>query len=91
MIVLEHSKCHNALNAWVATAATLGLAVLLLRLSEAHLMLFSLGGSCVILFGMPDSSMAQPRSLVGGHLIGAVTGLILTDDQHEAPDGHHPS
>lgn len=39
--------------------------------------LFSLGGSCVLLFGAPDSPMARPRRLVGGHLIGAATGLVF--------------
>ncbi len=40
-------------------------------------MLASFGGSCVILFGMPDSDMAQPRSLIGGHVITSVTGLCF--------------
>jgi len=68
---------HGSLSAWVASAATLGIALAVLRLAEAPLMLFSLGGSCVILFGMPSNAMAQPRSLVGGHLIGAATGLAF--------------
>jgi CBS-domain-containing membrane protein len=73
---LENDKRNNAFGAWIATAVILGVA-LVLHVSESPLMLFSLGGSCVIVFGMPDSSMAQPRSLVGGHFIGAAIGLIL--------------
>lgn len=37
----------------------------------------SLGGSCVILFGMARGVMAQPRSFLGGHLIATVTGLVF--------------
>jgi CBS-domain-containing membrane protein len=35
-------------------------------------------GSCVILFGKPDNPMGQPRSLVGGHLIGAPTPWLAS-------------
>ena len=75
---MKHSKRGDALSAGIASAATLGVALALLRLSDAPLMFFSLGGSCVIVFGMPDSPMAQPRSLVGGHVIGAATGLAFS-------------
>jgi CBS-domain-containing membrane protein len=64
------------LRAWVGAALTLGVA-LLTEAGDSPLLLASLGGSCVILFGNPDSDMAQPRSLVGGHLIGTVSGLIF--------------
>jgi CBS-domain-containing membrane protein len=75
---MKHSWRHGLLRVWIACAATLGLALALLRLSDAPLMLFSLGGSCVILFGMPHSPMAQPRSLVGGHVISTGTGLAFS-------------
>jgi CBS-domain-containing membrane protein len=75
---MRSSRRHDALSAWAASAATLGTALALLRLSDAPLLLFTLGGSCVILFGMPDSAMAQPRSLVGGHAISTATGLVFS-------------
>jgi CBS-domain-containing membrane protein len=65
------------LGAWLASAATLGAALTFLDLAETPFLLASLGGSCVILFGMPDSPMAQPRSLAGGHLVGTLTGLVF--------------
>jgi CBS-domain-containing membrane protein len=37
----------------------------------------SLGGSCVILFGMARGIMAQPRSFFGGHLISTCIGLVF--------------
>jgi CBS-domain-containing membrane protein len=56
------------------TLALLG-CVVLLRLTEHPWLLPSLGGSCVILFGMPRGLMAQPRSFVGGHVLATLVGL----------------
>jgi CBS-domain-containing membrane protein len=71
-----NAECQNALGAWMVTTLVLVLASII-HLADQPFMLFSLGGSCVVLFGAPDSQMAQPRSLVGGHLVGAATGLIF--------------
>lgn len=34
------------------------------------------GASCVLLFSLPQSPLAQPRNLVGGHLLTACVGLV---------------
>jgi CBS-domain-containing membrane protein len=68
--------CPDALGAWMVTTVILALASML-HLADRPFILFSLGGSCVILFGVSDSQMAQPRSLVGGHVVGAAPGLIF--------------
>lgn len=62
-------------QAWIATAVALALAAWILKLTDRPWILAPLGGSCVILFGMRDGDMAQPRSLFGGHLIAALCGL----------------
>ena len=38
-------------------------------------MLGSFGASAVLLYGAPKSPLAQPRNLVGGHLLSAVIGV----------------
>lgn len=40
------------------------------------LMISSFGASAVLLFGAPRSPLAQPRNLVGGHLLAAVVGVV---------------
>lgn len=35
------------------------------------------GASCVLVFGLPESPLAQPRHVIGGHLIASMIGLIL--------------
>jgi CBS-domain-containing membrane protein len=34
------------------------------------------GASCVLAFGVPDSPLAQPRNIVGGHIISTLVGLV---------------
>jgi CBS-domain-containing membrane protein len=63
--------------AWISVLMALGIAAYFVHLTDHPWLLASLGGSCVILFGMPDSDMAQPRSLIGGHVISTLTGLIV--------------
>lgn len=36
----------------------------------------SFGASAVLLFAAQDSPLAQPRNLVGGHLVSAIAGVI---------------
>jgi len=38
----------------------------------------SLAGSVVVAFGMPESDMARPRSLLGGHVISCIAGIIVS-------------
>ncbi len=35
------------------------------------------GASCVLAFGVPDSPLAQPRAIVGGHLVATAAGLAV--------------
>lgn len=61
----------------VATAGALLLANAALSFTDHPWLLPSLGGSCVILLGMPRGVMAQPRSFIGGHLLATMTGLVF--------------
>lgn len=60
----------------LATLAALMLTHQLLLATEHPWLLPSFGGSCVILFGMPRGAMAQPRSLVVGHLLATGVGVL---------------
>lgn len=61
--------------AWLCCAGVLALALEFMQIEHIPWLLASLGGSCVIVFGMPGTKMAQPRSLLGGHVIGSLVGL----------------
>lgn len=55
----------------------IGAAGALSQWSGAPWLMAPLGASCVLAFGLPDSPLAQPRSIVGGHLIAALVGLLV--------------
>ncbi|HZC18028.1 MAG TPA: HPP family protein, partial [Caulobacteraceae bacterium] len=44
-------------------------------LAHAALLIAPFGASCVLVFALPQSPLAQPRNVIGGHLISAVVGL----------------
>ena len=61
-----------------AAGAALGLGLVLQFVDPptAPLFLASIGGSAVFLFGLTRAPAAQPRALFGGHLGGALIGIL---------------
>jgi len=64
---------------WSFLSATLGiLAICWITSLVGHpLLIGSFGASAVLLFGATDSPLAQPRNLVGGHLVSALVAVII--------------
>jgi len=60
----------------IGAAVGLGLVLGLVDPPSAPLFLASLGGSAVFLFGLTAAPAAQPRALFGGHLGGALIGIL---------------
>ena len=69
-------KLHEIL--WSAIGATIAISLALWFVGDRNspFLLFSLGGSTVFLFALTDTESAQPRALFGGHLGGAVVGIV---------------
>jgi CBS-domain-containing membrane protein len=63
---------------WIVIGATGAIALALWVVEEARspFLLASLGGSTVFLFALTESEAAQPRALFGGHLGGAMIGIL---------------
>lgn len=64
---------------WSFISATLGiLAICEITTLVGHpLLIGSFGASAVLLFGASDSPLAQPRNLVGGHLVSAAVAVVV--------------
>jgi len=84
-------RVSNAEIAWSWAGAFLGIAATGL-LSQAlfdglalPLMIGSLGASAVLLFGAPRSPLAQPRNLLGGHILSALVGVACWKLLHPFP------
>lgn len=44
---------------------------------EQALLIAPFGASCVLLFALPQSPLAQPKNVIGGHLLSASVGLLV--------------
>jgi len=44
---------------------------------DIALLAASFGASCVLVFAIPQSPLARPKNVIGGHLISTLVGLVL--------------
>jgi CBS-domain-containing membrane protein len=63
---------------WSVVGASIAISIALWFVSEGRspFLLASLGGSTVFLFALTETEAAQPRALFGGHLGGALIGIL---------------
>jgi CBS-domain-containing membrane protein len=68
-----------AFTAWAfaGTLLALGLSGWLSVASGMPWQIAPFGASCALAFGLPASPVAQPRAIVGGHLLSAAIGLAV--------------
>lgn len=52
---------------------------------DLPLVIGSFGASAVLLYGAPRSPLAQPRNLVGGHVVSALVGVFCWQLFHDWP------
>lgn len=70
-------------NLWSFIGAFVGIGVIAFTQSqflprfENVFLIGSFGASCVLIYGAIQSPLAQPRNLVGGHLISALIGVTV--------------
>lgn len=66
---------------WIGSFAGIGLIGLLnsqyLVANDNLFLIGSFGASSVLLYGIPNSPLAQPRNLIGGHVISAIIGVTV--------------
>jgi CBS-domain-containing membrane protein len=70
----ENMWIHYVLQSLLATF-TLFMVLLMLRFNTP-LIIAALGSSAFIVFAMPKNITAQPRNVVGGHVVGIISGSI---------------
>ena len=64
---------------WGLFCGTLAIYIILkiTELAGQPLFIGSFGASAVLLFGATESPLAQPRNLIGGHLISALVAVLI--------------
>ena len=73
--VLNRDSVREAVVAGVGGAVAIGVLSALAVLSQTPLIIPPFGASAVILFMLPSSPVAQPRHVIGGHVLSALTIL----------------
>lgn len=61
------------IGSFLAITATSYLAVK----TNSPLLMAPFGATSVLIFGVPDSPLAQPRNVIGGNLLAAIVSLII--------------
>lgn len=78
---IPHPNLPEILSASLGAALGIGLATFLsarfFEPRDALLILGSFGASAVLIYGVISSPLAQPRNLVGGHVLSAVIGVAV--------------
>ncbi len=69
------NKKRYILQCGIATLSVFIVLLILGNMSNA-VIIAALGSSAFIVFTMPESRVSRPRFLIGGYLVGIVTGLI---------------
>jgi len=75
----KYPPCSLKYALWGAISGVLSILAILgiTKLAGHPLLIGSFGASAVLLFGAHDSPLAQPRNLVGGHLVSALIAVAI--------------
>lgn len=73
------ARLHHSYIFWSWLGAFLGITATgyPAALTHAPLLIAPFGATCVLIFGAPDSPLAQPRNVIGGHCIATLISLTL--------------
>lgn len=72
-------------GAFIGIAACGALTQFVLSGHDLTLMIGSFGASAVLAYGAVRSPLAQPRNLVGGHVVSAIVGVTVWKLLHQTP------
>jgi CBS-domain-containing membrane protein len=62
---------------WLGGCVGIGIVAFLSHTSGLQLLMAPLGATCVLAFGVPDSPLAQPRAIIGGHFLSALVAMTF--------------
>ncbi len=73
---LDKNKVRELVSSVVGASTAIAIALWFVADGHSPFLLASLGGSMLFLFALTESEAAQPRALFGGHLGGALIGIL---------------
>jgi CBS-domain-containing membrane protein len=76
-VPLDRPHYRHILWSWFGSFIGIAATAYLSVKTGAPLLMAPFGAASVLIFGVPDSPLAQPRNLIGGNLIAAVVSLTI--------------
>jgi CBS-domain-containing membrane protein len=73
------------IGAFLGIAAVAGVGHLFFEGTDLSMMIGSFGATAVLLYGAVRSPLAQPRNLMGGHILSAIVGVACWKLLHPYP------
>lgn len=70
--------------AFLGSFACIAVLVALTQVHQTLWIMAPFGATCVLAFALPESPLAQPRHIIGGHVITALIGLLMLHSFGEA-------
>lgn len=67
----------SAVQGFIGGTLGILLLILLTKWSGTLWIMAPFGATCVLVFSLPNSPLAQPRNVIGGHLISSLIGLLF--------------
>jgi len=74
------------IGSFLGISAVAWLSLLFFEQYDCTLLIGSLGSSAVLIYGAIRSPLAQPRNLIGGHIISAIIGVLHWSEPRMASD-----
>lgn len=62
---------------WFGAFAGIGVVAVLSLVYNMPMIVPSFGASALLIYGLPDAPLAQPRNVIGGHIISAICGVTV--------------
>ncbi|MCK0192605.1 HPP family protein [Arenibacter sp. F20364] len=72
----EHLGIHFSVISGIGGFIAIASVALLTHLTQSPFLMAPFGATCVLAFGVPNSPLAQPRNIIGGHFISTLIGLV---------------
>lgn len=74
---IEKPHHRHILWSWLGSFLAIGATAYLSVKTNSPLLMAPFGATSVLIFGVPDSPLAQPRNVIGGNLVAALVSLIV--------------
>ena len=74
---IEKPHHRHVFWSWFGSFLAISICAYLTMEANSPLLMAPFGATSVLIFGVPDSPLAQPRNVIGGNVLGALVSLII--------------